>query len=166
MGMLETLGVVLLVVLALVLGWNARGNAGNATGKRPSGRRIQPANAALVFFSTCIVVALARLIYSPESVDELAVTNRPIEVQADGHVTSRTCQACHPDQYNSWYHSYHRSMTQVATPETVAGDFETFLDEQRTDLFALFTGLDRDECLTEHSRCVFAAKTRFREIRR
>jgi hypothetical protein len=123
MGMLETLGVVLLVVLALVLGWNARGNAGNATGKRPSGRRIQPANAAMVFFSTCIVVALARLIYSPESVDELAVTNRPIEVQADGHVTSRTCQACHPDQYDSWYHSYHRSMTQVATPETVAGDF-------------------------------------------
>ena len=55
---------------------------------------------------------------------ELEVTDRPIEVQTDGFVSSDACQACHPDQYASWAASYHRTMTQVATPATVMGDFD------------------------------------------
>ncbi|MCA9546678.1 MAG: hypothetical protein KC613_19870, partial [Myxococcales bacterium] len=38
-------------------------------------------------------------------------------------VTSAACRACHPAAYASWQASYHRTMTQPATPETVAGDF-------------------------------------------
>lgn len=49
--------------------------------------------------------------------------HRPIEVSSSGFVSSRTCRACHPRQYATWHRSYHRTMTQVATPESVLGDF-------------------------------------------
>ncbi len=49
--------------------------------------------------------------------------NRPIEVTHDGYVSSRSCRGCHPAQYASWHASYHRTMTQVASPEAVVGDF-------------------------------------------
>ncbi len=45
-------------------------------------------------------------------------------MNAEGYVSSRTCQACHPAEYASWYGSFHRTMTQVATPETVRADFD------------------------------------------
>lgn len=54
---------------------------------------------------------------------EFAVTSRPIQVAEDGYASSQSCQACHPDQYASWRGSYHRTMTQVAGPETVRADF-------------------------------------------
>jgi hypothetical protein len=49
---------------------------------------------------------------------------RPIQVAEDGYVSSDTCRACHPGQYDSWHTSFHRSMTQVATPDTVQADFD------------------------------------------
>lgn len=50
--------------------------------------------------------------------------DRPLEVAGPGYITSDSCKSCHPSQYNSWHRSYHRQMTQVATPQTVLGDFE------------------------------------------
>jgi hypothetical protein len=50
--------------------------------------------------------------------------DRPIEVAADGYISSDNCRSCHPSEYNSWYGSYHRTMTQPATLDTVKGDFE------------------------------------------
>ncbi|MDH5670564.1 MAG: multiheme c-type cytochrome [Myxococcales bacterium] len=41
----------------------------------------------------------------------------------DDYVTSRQCRACHLEHYRSWSHSYHRTMTQVASPGSVLGDF-------------------------------------------
>ena len=55
---------------------------------------------------------------------EAAVEDRPIEVPADGYVSSETCRACHPSQYATWHGSFHRTMTQVATPATVRADFD------------------------------------------
>jgi len=55
---------------------------------------------------------------------EAAVSDRPILVSDDGYVSSRTCRACHPSQYESWWASYHRKMTQVVTPETVIAEFD------------------------------------------
>ena len=46
-------------------------------------------------------------------------------------VSSRACRACHPDEYASWYRSYHRTMTQVATHEAVTGDFDDVRLESR-----------------------------------
>lgn len=48
---------------------------------------------------------------------------RPGEVQENNYVHSDSCQACHPGEYGTWYGSYHRTMTQEATPEAVVGDF-------------------------------------------
>src|SRR5438105_3087422 len=39
-------------------------------------------------------------------------------------VSSGACRSCHPDQYSSWFASYHRTMTQQATPGTVLGAFD------------------------------------------
>lgn len=40
-----------------------------------------------------------------------------------GYVSSNACKACHPGEYETWHQTYHRTMTQVASPESVLGDF-------------------------------------------
>lgn len=40
-----------------------------------------------------------------------------------GYVTQDQCAACHPGPYQSWHDSFHRRMTQYATPDSVLGDF-------------------------------------------
>ena len=55
---------------------------------------------------------------------EGSIPDRPIQVPVDGYISSDTCQACHPSEYGSWRGSYHRTMTQVATPETVVTSFD------------------------------------------
>lgn len=47
----------------------------------------------------------------------------PAARRTDGFVSSATCRACHPGEYHSWHASFHRTMTQRATPQTVLGDF-------------------------------------------
>ena len=55
--------------------------------------------------------------------DDLA-RQPPAPVEDEGFVTSDTCQACHPEQYGSWSDSYHRRMTQPATPANVLAPFD------------------------------------------
>ncbi len=57
-------------------------------------------------------------------VSERQMTDRPIQVEADGYVSSQACKACHPSQFDTWRGSYHRTMTQVATAETVRANFD------------------------------------------
>ena len=45
--------------------------------------------------------------------------NRPIKSQIAGYVTSNTCRSCHSGNYASWHASFHRTMTQVATPASL-----------------------------------------------
>lgn len=56
-------------------------------------------------------------------ITEQAIADRPREIPRDGYVQSRSCRACHLDEYSSWHRSYHRTMTQVASPTAVLGDF-------------------------------------------
>lgn len=49
--------------------------------------------------------------------------HRPVERLRDDYVSSDECRACHPAEYDSWKNSWHRTMTQVASPEAVFGDF-------------------------------------------
>ncbi len=37
---------------------------------------------------------------------------------------SRQCQSCHPKEYATWEKSFHRTMTQAVTPDTVLADFD------------------------------------------
>jgi Cytochrome c554 and c-prime len=48
--------------------------------------------------------------------------NRPIQSQISGYVSSNACRACHLENYNSWHGSFHRTMTQVATPASLLDD--------------------------------------------
>ena len=38
--------------------------------------------------------------------------------------SSDTCRSCHPSEYASWHRTYHRTMTQPASPVSVLGDFD------------------------------------------
>ena len=63
--------------------------------------------------------------------------NLPHAGRPGGYVSSDTCRACHPDQYTSWQHSFHRTMTQVASPESVRGNFQNVTLKLRDETFHL-----------------------------
>ncbi len=48
---------------------------------------------------------------------------RPIAIPKDGFISSDSCQSCHQREYETWHDSYHRKMTQLASPESVLGEF-------------------------------------------
>lgn len=60
---------------------------------------------------------------APPDPTEAILRHRPLEKPENGYVKSEACRDCHKGQHASWHASYHRSMTQLATPETVLGDF-------------------------------------------
>ncbi|HEX6766255.1 MAG TPA: multiheme c-type cytochrome [Polyangiaceae bacterium] len=53
-----------------------------------------------------------------------AAAGAPATATARGSVGSGACQKCHPDEYASWHRSFHRTMTRLATPESVKGPFD------------------------------------------
>ncbi len=54
---------------------------------------------------------------------------------APGYATSASCRSCHPAEYQSWHHSYHRSMTQRASAESVRAPWQgTFADGEGEEL--------------------------------
>jgi hypothetical protein len=84
-------------------------------------REIGAAAAALAAVAaTALAVALARERVSREG----PATDRPAEVPADGYTSSSACRACHPAEHASWHASFHRTMTQMATPDTSAASFD------------------------------------------
>ncbi len=56
--------------------------------------------------------------------DEALVADRPSEVPSDGYVGSDSCRACHPGEYATWHSSYHSTMTQTASEESVQASFD------------------------------------------
>jgi predicted CXXCH cytochrome family protein len=52
----------------------------------------------------------------------LALT--PRQDKTNGYTSSASCRACHPSQYASWHKSYHRTMTQLASTNSVMGRFD------------------------------------------
>src|SRR5262249_38552779 len=64
--------------------------------------------------------------------------HRPLEASADGYVSSRECRACHPQEYATWADSYHRRMTQVATPQNVQAPFDHLqVEDDRERMYLL-----------------------------
>src|SRR5437870_4498594 len=68
----------------------------------------------------------------------------PRQGRPGGYVRSDSCKSCHPGQYASWHRSFHRTMTQLPSPEAVRGKFdgvtlnlagETYFLERRGDEF-------------------------------
>ena len=68
-----------------------------------------------------------------ETLRELA----PDTTTSRGYVGSARCQSCHPQEYDSWHHSYHRTMTQPAMGDAVLGTFDDtslMIDGHKIDL--------------------------------
>lgn len=61
---------------------------------------------------------------TPPTSPELTQMMLPHQVTRGGFVSSNACRECHQEQFDSWHGSFHRTMTQVATPETVVAPFD------------------------------------------
>ena len=86
--------------------------------------RLRTLAPAVALLSAAAALGVASAVSLEPVTPEAAVEYRPIEVAEDGYVSSETCRACHPSQYATWRGSFHRTMTQVATPESVRADFD------------------------------------------
>lgn len=74
---------------------------------------------ATVLMGAAIVVATMQAPKRPgEPMD------RAVEVPEAGYVGSRSCRSCHPGEHASWHESYHRTMTQTVSKETVCVEFD------------------------------------------
>lgn len=93
---------------------------------------IKPSAIFWIGITLAIVITVATR--GPDPFDPQAeISHRPIEKPADDYLGSQACRSCHPAEYDSWFDSYHRTMTQVATPDAVLGSFpQTFEDGVRT----------------------------------
>ena len=90
---------------------------------RATNRVVWPGVVAL-WLATPVALIWAALSYWQPIASLPVPSDRPIEVDTDGYVGSASCRTCHPHQHRTWHASYHRTMTQVATPETVLADFD------------------------------------------
>jgi predicted CXXCH cytochrome family protein len=55
----------------------------------------------------------------------------------EGYVGSKACQDCHKEQFTSWHRTYHRTMTQVASKESVQADFNNVVLTNENTRFTL-----------------------------
>src|SRR6266576_53664 len=76
--------------------------------------------------------------------EALPPENRPIQSGIPGYATSSACRTCHVENYTSWHGSFHRTMTQVATPTSLPDDMSKldltfngreYKGERRSDKF-------------------------------
>src|SRR6266498_2143678 len=62
--------------------------------------------------------------YLKSKLDSRTQLSIPRVGRPEKYARSDSCRACHPDQYASWHRSFHRTMTQVASDESVRGNFD------------------------------------------
>ena len=56
--------------------------------------------------------------------DEQLQTATPNLTNHKNYVGAQVCAKCHQEEHHSWHSSYHRTMTQIASPETIKADFD------------------------------------------
>src|ERR1700674_4911809 len=107
--------------------WKLLGSRRNRSHAGPSQKSFSAAprtTTVAVLVTLSAAIGALPIIDREPVVPERTIANRPIQVPDDGYASSQTCKACHPGQYETWQRSYHRTMTQVATPETVVANFD------------------------------------------
>lgn len=82
-----------------------------------------------------IVAGLPSMLLSPV----LRESPARADLSRASYQTSHSFRKCHAEHYESWYHTFHRTMTQDVIPEKVLGDFD--------DVSLMFDGL---ECRLSH----------------
>jgi Cytochrome c552 len=91
--------------------------------KPPSVRKGDFRHFAMLSAAIALSVA-APLRWLRTAADDQRPPTRPIEARLDQYASSSTCEACHPDHDASWRRSFHRTMTQIASPDRVVADFD------------------------------------------
>ena len=104
----------------------------------------------MVALSIVAVVVLAINFLDPPETDRPATpgkalgqtqqpyaTTLPYRRDDDEYVGSASCRECHADEHKSWHDSYHRSMTQLMSPETVQAAFDGQSHEFQGELFTM-----------------------------
>ncbi|MEO1270715.1 MAG: hypothetical protein AAFX99_21720, partial [Myxococcota bacterium] len=61
---------------------------------------------------------------APMPKDHLLHEAQAPQLEHGGYVGSGACRSCHPGAWASWRATYHRTMTQQATPEAVLAPFD------------------------------------------
>lgn len=76
-------------------------------------------------WSIALVSALALAIYAGvRLVGERSALNQSFDNAATAFVGSDACEGCHADRHESWYGTFHRTMTQEASAQSVQGRFD------------------------------------------
>ncbi|MCB1094843.1 MAG: ammonia-forming cytochrome c nitrite reductase subunit c552 [Verrucomicrobiae bacterium] len=70
-----------------------------------------------------VVVSVSAAAKKEKALARLAL-ELPLAREDAGYVSSNACQSCHPGEHASFHKTYHRTMTQPALPDTVAGSFD------------------------------------------
>ena len=101
--------------------------------------RLRPSVAAGLLFAACLGANLLLADASDEAPDGASSAPLPRELSHDArYATSSSCRECHPDQFASWHRTYHRTMTQAATPESVVGKFDGTVVDSAGLLYRVF----------------------------
>jgi hypothetical protein len=96
-----------------------------ASGRIEAGGRTTVRATVALWLGLAALVVAAQFVRTTEPAGgETAVTDRPIQVPTGDYVGSAACQVCHPHNHATWHDSYHRTMTQVASEQSVIGDFD------------------------------------------
>jgi predicted CXXCH cytochrome family protein len=66
----------------------------------------------------------------------------PEFIADEGFTTSNACHSCHPGNYASWHRTFHRTMTQVASPESVLAPFDNVVLENEGITYRLWREAD------------------------
>jgi hypothetical protein len=74
---------------------------------------------AISALALAIITALAALVWSG-----LVALSTPVDLHAVAYVGSEACVDCHRDRHASWQRTWHRTMTQQATGQSVVGAFD------------------------------------------
>ena len=87
--------------------------------------------AAAIYWFSSDETELAEYEPPPETLNVRQATN-DIQLQTatpkltdhNDYVGAQVCAKCHQEEHKSWHSSYHRTMTQIASPETIRADFD------------------------------------------
>jgi hypothetical protein len=108
-----------------------------------SSRRIRSLAMALILLVATVLVAAfifrGNIFGDPEKAmfTDGPIT-RPTAISSDGYVGSNACKECHKREHETWHASYHRTMTQVASEQSVVGNFDDVELESYGQVFHLW----------------------------
>ncbi len=89
----------------------------------PAGAAVVRARLSLTAVAALAVALLALARWAPSASAPLAAGDPsggvPVVRRDEGYAGSQSCAGCHPQNHASWHASFHRTMTQVASPAAI-----------------------------------------------